>query len=274
MKKLSLLLVLFAFGACSRPTPTPPTESSTTTETTTVVETPSTTKETSTKPSSETPKPPTSSSEKPIPVDTRANLVGIWVQDDQSLTIDRAGNWALDGAINSSGTFTVGADFDQTKMIKLYGFNQNIGGIGTYFIANFNKDSTKMGFGYLGQFTRSTDIANTINSDVFQANYQNEPVDFSRSVLGTWTIVEGTEFHNTWNYNPDGTFELYSDGRGDARTGTYSVKPLKNNWVDISYDFDDSDDAYITAYHLSDGVMWEQEFEDIRIVRNTDPAFP
>ena len=49
---------------------------------------------------------------------------------------------------------------------------------------------------------------------------------------------------------------------------------IKNNWVDISYDFDDSDDTYITAYHLSDGVMWEEEFEFIRIVRNTDPAFP
>lgn len=276
MKKLSLLLVLFVFSACSRPAPTPPTESSsmTTETTTTKPSSTSTIEESTTKPSSEKPEPPASSSEKPIPVDDRANLVGTWEQDNQTLTIDRAGNWELEGAINSSGTFTVGADFDQTKMIKLYGFNENIGGIGTYFIANFNGDSSKMGFGYLGQFTRSTDLTSVVNSGVYQADYQTEAVDFSRNVLGTWTITEGTEFHNTWNYNPDGTFELFSQGLGEARTGTYSVKPLKNNWVDISYDFDDSDDAYTTAYHLSDGVMWEEEFEFIRIVRNTDPAFP
>src|SRR5699024_497523 len=181
MKKLSLLLVLFVFSACSRPAPTPPTESSsmTTETTTTKPSSTSTVEESTTKPSSE----------KPIPVDDRANLVGTWEQDNQTLTFDRTGNWELEGAINSSGTFTVGADFDQTKMIKLYGFNENIGGIGTYFIANFNGDSSKMGFGYLGQFTRATDLTSVVNSGVYQEDYQTDVVDFSRNVLGTWTIT-------------------------------------------------------------------------------------
>lgn len=263
MKKLTLLLALFLFSACSKQPPTT-TPSTTLTESSTIPIA-TTTSETDL---------PITSSDTPILIDTRANLVGTWLQDGQSLTIDAAGNWHLSGTINNSGTLTIGADFNQTKMVKLYQFNQNIDGIGTYFIANFNQDSTKMNFGYLGKFTRSGTATETLDETLFQSNHQTVAIDFSYSLLGTWTITEGTEFQNTWNYNPDGTFETYSEGRGEAQTGTYTVKSLKNNWIDITYSFNNSADTYTTAYHLSDGVMWEKEFDYIKLVRNTNPAFP
>lgn len=271
---LSLLFALLFFSAC-RTTPTTPSESSASSEVTSSTKPDSSSEVPKPSSSSEAPKPSESRSEVPVPVEIQRNIVGTWKQNNQTLTVDTDGNWQLTGKINSSGQLTVAADFDNTQMLQLYGFNLNLDGLGTYFIANFNDDSTKMGFGYLGQFTRSGDVpAETLSPNIFQHEYLTTPVDFNFNILGTWTIKEGTEFHNTWNYNPDGTFELFSDGRGESMTGDYTVKDLKDNWIDVTYTFDDGSEGYTNSYLLEDGVMVQNNFEDIKIVRNLVPAFP
>ena len=90
----------------------------------------------------------------------------------------------------------------------------------------------------------------------------------------TQQIKEGIEFHNTWNYNPDGTFETFSQGRGQAMTGEYRVKQLNGNWVDVTYTFDEDGQSYTSLYLIENGMMIENHFEDIKIVRNVIPDFP
>ncbi len=267
---LSLLFLLLFFSAC-RTTPTPPSSSSSSSEMTSST----TTEESSSSSSTETTQISESHSEIPVPIETRRNIVGTWKQENQTLTVQSDGTWQLTGEINSSGTLTVAADFEDTQLLKLYGFNENIDGIGTYFIANFNQDSTKMGFGYLGQFNRLGNVTEVnLSTDVFQNDIQTTPVDFNTTILGTWTIKEGTEFHNTWNYNPDGTFVTFSQGRGQAMTGEYRVKQLNGNWVDVTYTFDEDGQSYTSLYLIENGMMIENHFEDIKIVRNVIPDFP
>ncbi|MHC5269588.1 hypothetical protein ACYSNO_10445 [Enterococcus sp. LJL98] len=275
MKKLSVLLLfgLLLFSAC-RPKDTPPVTSSSSENTSSSLVNESTSESKTETSTEQTSKPSESHSEAPIPIDTQRNLVGTWTQENQRLIVYPNGDWELSGKINSTGTLTVAADFDQTKMIKLDGFNQNIDGIGTYFIVHFNPDSTKIGFGYLGQFTRSGEQKETLSDKLFQPNYQQTAIDFNQNILGTWTIKEGTEFHNTWNYNPDGTFEMYSEGRGSATRGTYKVKKLKNNWIDVTYTYDETGESSTHAYLIKDGLMTENHFEEIKMVRNLVPAFP
>lgn len=273
MKRLPIILLfgLLFFSACRKTTP-PPSETTASSEITSSSQIEPSTEQTT---SSEVQQSSESHSEEPIPVKTQRNLVGTWEQSKQTLTVDTDGNWQLTGKINSSGQLTVAADFNHTQMVQLYGFNQNLDGLGTYFIANFNDDSTRMGFGYLGQFTRVGDVpTTTLSPNIFQHKYLTTPVDFNTNILGTWTIKTGTEFHNTWNYNPDGTFELYSDGRGQSTTGDYTVKALKGNWIDVTYVFDDGSEGYTNSYLLENGVMTENNFEDIKIVRNLVPDFP
>ena len=230
--------------------------------------TPATTTNSSTTPPTE------SSSEKPIPVQIKANLVGTWQQEGQNLTVDSLGNWQLTGKINSSGTLTVAADFDQTKMVRLYGFNSNIAGIGTYFIAQFNPDSSKMNFGYLGSFTRLGQTNDTLVRTIYQPAYLTEPIDFSNHIIGTWTLTEGIEFRDTRNFNPDGSLDIYSDGRGEAMTGRYSVQYLENNRIELTMTYDESGHSFTSFYHVINGVMREEGFEDFKWVRNTVPSFP
>jgi predicted aspartyl protease len=135
MKRVLLLLFVLLLAACGRTTT--PIERSQTTQTSVIHET---TMETSTnQTSSETNA--TSETQEPIPVETQANLVGTWVQENLTLTIDQEGHWQLTGGITSQGTLKVAVDNGAIKMVKLYGFNVNIDSIGNYFIA---KDKQNM----------------------------------------------------------------------------------------------------------------------------------
>lgn len=272
MKWLSLLFMLVFISACT-PKPTTQTTTQSTTPSTTssqVKESSSTTATTN----SSTTLPIESSSEKPIPVQTKANLVGTWQQEGQTLTVDSSGNWQLSGKINSSGNLTVAADFDQTKMVKLYGFNSNIAGIGTYFIAQFNPDSSKLNFGYLGSFTRVGQTNDLLVRTIYQPAYLTEPIDFSNHIIGTWTLTEGIEFRDTRNFNPDGSLDIYADGRGEAMTGRYSVKYLENNRIELTMTYDENGYRFTSFYHVINGVMREEGFEDFKWVRNKVPVFP
>ncbi|HPR81343.1 MAG TPA: hypothetical protein PK268_05540, partial [Enterococcus sp.] len=144
MKRVFLLLFVLLLAACGRTaTPTENTSERSQTIQTSVIH--ETTMETSTnQASSET---NVTSGTQSIPVETQANLVGTWVQENLTLTIDEEGHWQLTGGITSQGTLKVAVDNGTIKMVKLYGFNVNIDSIGNYFIANINEDSSKMNFG-------------------------------------------------------------------------------------------------------------------------------
>lgn len=269
MKWLSLLFMLVFISACT-PKPTTPTTTQSTVPSASSTQSSSTLTTTT----SSTSAPIESSSEKPIPVQIKANLVGTWQQEGQTLTVDSFGNWQLAGKINSAGNLTVAADFDQTKMVKLYGFNSNIAGIGTYFIAQFNADSSKMNFGYLGSFTRAGQTNDTLVRTIYQPAYLTEPIDFSNHIIGTWTLTEGIEFRDTRNFNPDGSLDIFSDGRGEALTGRYSVKYLENNRIELTITYDENGYRFTSFYHVINGVMREEGFEDFKWTRNTVPILP
>ena len=57
-------------------------------------------------------------------------------------------------------------------------------------------------------------------------------------------------------------------------TGEYRVKQLNGNWVDVTYTFDEDGQSYTSLYLIENGMMIENHFEDIKIVRNVIPDFP
>lgn len=266
MKWIGLLCTLFFISACqTKPTTPTTTQSSTSSQTQTSSSSQATT-------TSQTTSSTMSSSE--VATQDQANLVGTWQQPNQQLTVDALGNWQLTGNINSSGTLTVAADFEQTKMVKLYGFNSNIARIGTYFIAKLNDDSSKMNFGYLGTFTRTGPSAEALSPTIYQPAYLTEAIDFSNHIIGTWTLTEGIEFRDTRNFNPDGSLDIFSDGRGEALTGQYSVNYLSDTRLELTMTYDETGNSFTSTYTIIDGVMREEGFEDYKWTRNMVPTLP
>jgi len=271
MKRVFLLLFVLLLAACGRTaTPTENTSERSQTIQTSVIH--ETTMETSTnQASSET---NVTSGTQSIPVETQANLVGTWVQENLTLTIDEEGHWQLTGGITSEGTLKVAVDNGTIKMVKLYGFNVNIDSIGNYFIANINEDSSKMNFGYLGTFTRQGQAEHILTDHTYMDVLERETIDFNHNLLGTWTMKNKEyDFQNVWNYNPDGTFEVYSDGKGEAMTGTYQVDYLENDQINLTITYDGGE-THTSDYTLRDGTLTEAGFEWAAQIRNTVPLAP
>lgn len=272
MKRLLLLLFVLLLAACGRTT-TPiesTSERSQTTQTSVVHET---TMETSTDQTSSKTN-ATSETQEPIPDETQANLVGTWVQENLTLTIDEEGHWQLTGGITSQGTLKVAVDNGAIKMVKLYGFNVNIDSIGNYFIANVNEDSRKMNFGYLGTFTRQGQAEHVLTDNAYMDVVERETIDFNHNLIGTWTMKNKEyDFQNVWNYNPDGTFEVYSDGKGEAMTGTYQIDYLENDQINLTITYDGGE-THTSEYTLRDGTLTEAGFEWAAQIRNTVPPTP
>jgi len=271
MKRVFLLLFVLLLAACGRTaTPTENTSERSQTIQTSVIH--ETTMETSTnQASSET---NVTSGTQSIPVETQANLVGTWVQENLTLTIDEEGHWQLTGGITSQGTLKVAVDNGTIKMVKLYGFNVNIDSIGNYFIANINEDSSKMNFGYLGTFTRQGQAEHILTDHTYMDVLERETIDFNHNLLGTWTMKNKEyDFQNVWNYNPDGTFEVYSDGKGEAMTGTYQVDYLENDQINLTITYDGGE-THTSDYTLRDGTLTEAGFEWAAQIRNTVPLAP
>lgn len=204
-----------------------------------------------------------------------ATIVGTWEQANLTLMIDKDGHWQFEGEINSQGTLKVGMESGLTKMVKLYGFNENIANIGNYFIAHINEANDKMSFGYLGTFHRVGNTVDELADTTYMDVVETEGIDFSRSLLGTWTM-RNKDYHyqSVWNYNPDGTFEIFSDGKGEAITGTYTVEYLDGDRIKLFIIYDGETEEHSTEYLLKDGLLIEEELEWATRIRNTDPAAP
>lgn len=260
MKKMFLVVGLFLLVACNRQTPPPIEESS---QSSTIP--PSSQTESSFEESQ--------SSEEIMAV--AANLVGTWQQENLKLIVDPNGNWQFSGDINSQGTLKVAVDSGNTKMVKLYGFNNNIDGIGNYFIANFNEDSSKMNFGYLGSFMRTAETDQKLEETTYMAIVERDGIDYNQSLLGTW-IMKDTEAHyqNVWNYNPDGTFEVYSDGKGEASQGTYRIEIIESHRFNLFTTYEGESEEQVAEYTLDNGILIQKDFEEMAQIRNTDPGNP
>ena len=277
MKRLCLLFSVLIFTACAQTTtpeesttqPASTAETSSTTSTTPTETTPTETNTTNTTTA------PSTESTSETTTALNANIVGTWQQDQLTLTVSPHGDWQLSGNINSHGSLQVAADLNNKKLLKLYGFNVNIDGIGNYFIAHFNDDSSQVNFGYLGTFNRVGQAETSLTDDTYMTVVANDPIDFSRSLLGTWTVKDkNAHYQNIWNYNPDGTFNLYADGRGAAVSGSYQVEYLPNNRIKVTYHYDDGTAGHVTEYTLSNGTLTEDGFENMAQIRNTDPPAP
>lgn len=269
MKRIIFVLFMLLLASCGRTTtPEESTESSHSTQATsmTTSETISDIPITSSSDTTET--------NELIPAETSANIVGTWTQENLTLTVDDQGHWQLTDGITSQGSLKVAVDNGNVKMVKLYGFNVSIDSIGNYFIAHFNHDSSKMTFGYLGTFSRQGTAKHTLADSAYMEVVEHEPIDFNHSLLGTWTMKNKEyDFQTVWNYNPDGTFEVYSDGKGEAMTGVYQVEYLENDRIRLTITYDGGE-SHTSDYLLRDGTLTEEGFEWASQIRNTVPNAP
>lgn len=198
--------------------------------------------------------------------------VGTFKNADNTLTIEPNGTWQFSGAITSSGTLTIAAETDHTWLLKLYGFNNNIDGIGTYQLAVLNDSGTKMNFGYLGTFTRTTNATSTFDPTLYQANVLQTPTDFNETLIGTWTTKnKDYDFQTTYNFNPDGTFERFSDGKGIADSGTYTAT-FDLDVIHLNLVTKNQNQTF--TYQLQNGELIDPEFPWATLVRNTVPTTP
>lgn len=203
-----------------------------------------------------------------------ANIVGTWKQENLTLTVDSDGNWQFSGNIISQGTLQVAAATNDMKLLKFYGFDTEIDNIGNYFIARFNESSTSLNLGYLGNFLREGDTEQEL-SDLTYMDVVEGEIDFSQSIIGTW-INENPDYHyqSVWNYNPDGTFEIYSDGKGEASFGIYRVESLDEHRINLYTTYEDNEEEHVSEYTLENGKLTPTDFEWQVLIRNTDPTTP
>lgn len=256
------------------------TKTSTTTQSTTQVSTSmtkeSTTKSSTTSTSMET----TTNSQEPTTSSSVAEAqsqltpVGTWSNGEETLTIAPDGHWQFSGGLQSGGTLSVAAMTPDTWLLKLYGFNNSIDGIGTYQLAVFNDQGTKMNFGYLGTFERQAQATQPLSTAVYQAQYVTTPTDFTQSIIGTWSTKDKNyDFQTMYNFNPDGTFERFADAKGVADSGTYTLTQNPDS-ITLTLTNQATGTDQTLTYRLDNSQLTDTQFEWASLIRNTVPSKP
>lgn len=200
------------------------------------------------------------------------NLVGVWSQPGQRLTVDSSGNWELSGLINSSGYLTVAAAHETTQLVKLYGFNPNIGGIGTYFTIEYHKNGRQLRFGYLGEFELAEAGTEELRYAVYMGAAIREELDYQTEILGTWTLYDKQhDMQLYWNFNPNNSVEVYSGADKLVRKGLYELTRATDEEILLTIHYEGSAAALTTHYRLKNGILTQQGSEWAKLVRNTVP---
>lgn len=198
--------------------------------------------------------------------------IGTWSNDANTLTIAPDGSWHFTGEITSSGTLSVAAATPTMWLLKLYGFNNSIDNIGTYQLAALNQDGSKMNFGYLGLFDRIDKATTPFDPSLYQPNYLQTPTDFTQSLVGTWsTKNKDYDFQTTYNFNPDGTFERFGDGKGIADRGTFTSTQDQDQ---LTLTLTVNGTNQTLTYRFINGELIDPEFEWASLIRNTVPTRP
>ncbi|EOT45543.1 MULTISPECIES: hypothetical protein [Enterococcus] len=198
--------------------------------------------------------------------------IGTWSNEANTLTIDSDGSWHFTGEITSSGTLSVAAATPNMWLLKLYGFNNSIDNIGTYQLAALNQDGSKMNFGYLGLFDRIDNATAVFDPSLYQPDYLQTPTDFTQSLIGTWsTKNKAYDFQTTYNFNPDGTFERFGDGKGIADRGTFTSTQDQDQ-LTLTLNVNGTDQTL--TYRFVNGELIDPEFEWASLIRNTVPTKP
>lgn len=153
------------------------------------------------------------------------NIIGSWEATNQlSLNFNEDGSYTIlrDGQAKA-GTFRVAAEYDNTFLLKLTNYNPQTPGLDTYLYLTTNLDHT-INVSNLGIF-KSIGTSSKLPTALYLSNYlQEEPENAGDKLVGTWTN-KNRENHviTTTNYNPDGSFERFSDASGIVTRGNFAV---------------------------------------------------
>lgn len=164
-------------------------------------------------------------SQKKTAEDQEFNLIGSFEASSKlSLNFNSDGSYTIlrDGKA-TAGTFRVAAQYDRVLLLKLTQFNEKTPDMDTYVYVTFNIDGS-INVGNMGTF-KSIGTPKKIESSLYLANYlEDAPETSSDKMVGTWTN-KNPDSHVivTTNYNPDGTFERYSDASGMVTRGNFAV---------------------------------------------------
>lgn len=154
-----------------------------------------------------------------------SNLIGTWqTSNNDSISFANDGSYTFSTAEgNRAGVFSIAGQYDQTLIVKMTNFDKKTPGLDTYLTFKLDSDNA-LSFGEYSGF-KSLGKNTEIPSKLFMAKYlTSAPTTVSQKIIGTWTN-QGTESHtySTTSYNPDGTFESFSDASGFVSKGRYSV---------------------------------------------------
>lgn len=163
-------------------------------------------------------------------VEELGNLISTWQgENNSSINFGSDGSYTLKtNNTTVGGTYKIAGKYDQTVILKMANFNSKTPGLDTYVFVDFQK-SKKISFGDLGTFT-SLNKPEKIPVSLYLPNSLTEKTsNVSDLIIGTWSNQgSGDHVYVTTNYNPDGTFESFSDASGMVRKGRYSLTSNKD----------------------------------------------
>lgn len=204
------------------------------------------------------------------------NLVGSWYNPagDLTLTVDASGAWKIEGGNYGSGILKVGLDSGYTQLVKLYSYAGNNQDTGIYFTCVYNAAGSKMNFGELDTFERQGDPQGMLEGIAYWPQTIRQEIDLATSLPGTWqTADRDAANYQQINFNPDGTFESFSENRGEWVSGHWQLDSQQGSAVQLSMSYDDgvTDTAEWT---LTEGTLSQPGHENYTLLRNLTPAMP
>lgn len=219
---------------------------------------------------------PTAGSDLPGQVSQVRNLVGSWYNPAGGLmlTVDASGAWKIEGGNYGSGILKVGLDSGYTQLVKLYSYAGNNQDTGIYFTCVYNAAGSKMNFGELGTFERQEDPQGTLEGIAYWPQTIRQEIDLATSLPGTWqTADRDAANYQQINFNPDGTFESFSENRGEWVSGHWLLDSQQGSAVQLNMSYDDgvTDNAEWT---LTEGTLSQPGHENYTLLRNLTPSMP
>lgn len=196
--------------------------------------------------------------------ETAKNLSGSWASSDYYVEFKPDGSYTLQRLPNNpptQGQYTVMNVEEDLILLKLSNFSYKTAPMENYLLARVNQNQLRLG--YFAEFTRqSTD-------GLLSGNFPTAAINFNQSLIGSWHLLNPpTEFQVYYNYNPDGTMEIFSDGRGEMVTGNYDAV-YEGNQVTLTTNWEGRSNTEV--YTIENGIYYQTNNPDVKFIRNTIP---